>query len=339
MTALTTAHRGDRIGLGIVLILFSTLMTASQDATFKFASSEMTIWQIYVIRSTFLIPALLATAVIWGTSGGIWSAALKPWPVARSFMFVMMYFSMFSVLPFLQLAIVAAGLYTAPLWVAALSPFLLGEPVNFRKVLAIAFGFCGVLVNLRPGTDAFSWFILLPVMAGLFYALSSIITRSKCRHIAPTALAISLALALLVTGAVGSLVIMLLQPSSSVVALSPFLLNRWAELGPLEWSVIAILTGIMFVNGLVLPAAYQAAPTVIIATFDYCYLIFSPLLGFLLFSQTPDFYTILGMCMIAGAGLVIVQKPEGRAWARAPSPQQQSQEHSPERLFGGRLND
>lgn len=310
MTVCVNSYRSDRIALGVVLIVISTLCTSSQDATFKFASSDMTIWQIHVMRSVFLIPVFLAIAAIWGTYAGIWSAVLKPWPTARSMMFVLMYFSMFSVIPVLDLAVVAAGLYTGPLWVAILSPVLLGERVDLRSGLAIILGFSGALINLRPGTDAFTWIALMPVMAGLFYALSSIITRSKCRDVAPIALSISLAVALLITGVIGSLALILIQPAPSVVAFSPFLLGQWAELGVLEWTVIAILTMLMTINGLVLPSAYQAAPTVIIATFDYFYLVFITLLGFLVFSEIPDAYTILGICMIISAGLIIVRKSE-----------------------------
>lgn len=60
-------------------------------------------------------------------------------------------------------------------------------------------------------------------------------------------------------------------------------------------------------NGLVLPAAYQSAPSIIIATFDYCYLIFATAFGFLIFSEIPDSQTIIGIAMIAGAGLVVAR--------------------------------
>ena len=307
MTQSIEATNRDRTYVGIILILFSTFMTASQDATFKFASSSLTIWQIFSIRSALLIPALLLVAPLFKTAGASWADALKPWPIVRSILFVMMYFSMFPVLPFLKLAVVAAGLYTAPLWVAILSPVFLSDKVTLRTILAVVLGFCGALVNLRPTSADFSWIVMLPILAGLFYALSAIVTRSKCREIAPPALAISLAMTLFVTGILGSLAVYFFQPSATTTSISPFLLATWAPLGPLEWKVIGVLTLLMFVNGLVLPIAYQSAPTTVVATFDYFYLIFSPLLGFLIFSEIPDFYTILGMCMIAAAGLIIAQ--------------------------------
>lgn len=303
----SVAHKlRDRVAFGIAMVLLSSLLTASQEATFKFASSDMTVWQIFVMRSALVIPIFLLAAAIRGTTTGTWSGALRPWPMARAIMFVLMYLVTYSVLPFLHLSTVGAGLYTAPLFVAALSPIMLGEPVRWRGALAILVGFCGVLVMLRPGTEAFTWKTLFPVLGGFFYAVSAMITRAKCRDVAPSALAVSLAVALLVTGAGASIGLMVVQPGSSTVALSPFVFGQWSVLGTLEWAVIVILTLLLLGNGLALPAAYQAAPTFIIATFDYCFLVFATLLGFLVFGEVPDFQAVLGMVLIVIAGLVVV---------------------------------
>ncbi len=57
-----------------------------------------------------------------------------------------------------------------------------------------------------------------------------------------------------------------------------------------------------------LATAYQAAPPVVVATFDYSYLIFATLWGYAIFSQLPDAPTILGMMLIAGAGLLVIRR-------------------------------
>jgi drug/metabolite transporter (DMT)-like permease len=179
--------------------------------------------------------------------------------------------------------------------------------VRWRRLLAIAIGFAGVLLILRPGTEAFTWLMLLPVMAGFFYALSSIVTRSRCRSTPPATLAISLSISLLITGVMVSAALYIGQPTPELVAVSPFLLGSWGALDLPGWGFVAILAVLMVGNGLVLPAAYQSAPSVIIATFDYNYLIFATLLGFIVFSEVPDRQTIIGILMIAGAGLMVVR--------------------------------
>jgi drug/metabolite transporter (DMT)-like permease len=307
VTAVDTEVRPDRIARGIALILLSTFFTALQDAIFKQASGHVTLWQVYVLRSLFLVPAILAIAFVWGEGAATWRQSLRLWPMLRAALFVLMYFSMYSAIPVLPLSAVAAGIYTAPLFVAALSPLLLGEPVRRRGLLGIAIGFAGVLMILRPGTEAFAWLMLLPVLAGFFYALSAIVTRSKCRSTAPSTLALSLSIALLLTGVLASTALYLWELTPAQVAVSPFLLGSWSWLDLSEWGFIAMLAALMVGNGLVLPAAYQSAPSVIIATFDYTYLIFATVLGIVLFSEVPDIQTVTGIIMIAGAGLIVAR--------------------------------
>jgi drug/metabolite transporter (DMT)-like permease len=307
VTAVDTEVRPDRIARGIALILLSTFFTALQDAIFKQASGHVTLWQVYVLRSLFLVPAFLAIAFVWGEGAATWRQSLRLWPMLRAALFVLMYFSMYSAIPVLPLSAVAAGIYTAPLFVAALSPLLLGEPVRRRGLLGIAIGFAGVLMILRPGTEAFAWLMLLPVLAGFFYALSAIVTRSKCRSTAPSTLALSLSIALLLTGVLASTALYLWELTPAQVAVSPFLLGSWSWLDLSEWGFIAMLAALMVGNGLVLPAAYQSAPSVIIATFDYTYLIFATVLGIVLFSEVPDIQTVTGIIMIAGAGLIVAR--------------------------------
>lgn len=297
----------DRIKLGIILVLASTLFTSAQDATFKFANADVSVWQLFVLRSAILIPILLLIAHFWRGNTGVIRGALKTWPCMRSLMFVFMYFCIYSVLPYMNMSTIAAGLYTAPLFVAALSPLLLQEQVNKRAILAISIGFAGVLVILQPGTDSFSWLTLVPVMGGLFYAFSAIITRKKCRNDAPTAMAVSLSLVLLLVSGSICLALYVFPPSAETLNISPFLFGPWIKLGAYEWGIVAIVTALMLGNGLVLPAAYQAAPTVIIATIDYSFMIWATLFGFALFGEVPSVATILGMVMIAGAGVLIAQ--------------------------------
>jgi drug/metabolite transporter (DMT)-like permease len=307
VTAVGTDIRPDHIARGIALILLSTFFTALQDAIFKHASADVTLWQVYVLRSLLLIPAFLAISFIWGNGAATWHQSLRLWPMLRAALFVLMYFSMYSAIPIIPLSAVAAGIYTAPLFVAALSPLLLREPVRWRGLLGIAVGFAGVLVILRPGTEAFTWLMLLPILAGLFYALSAIVTRSKCRSIRPSTLALSLSIALLLTGVLASTALYIGQLAPEQVAVSPFLLGSWSWLDLWEWGFVAMLAVLMVGNGLVLPAAYQSAPSVIIATFDYTYLIFATVLGVVLFSEIPDTQTVMGIIMIAGAGLIVAR--------------------------------
>lgn len=300
--------RQDRIALGIVLVLLSTLFTSLTDVIFKFATAGGTIWQYFLLRSLIAVPVLLGIALLWGDGTATWVRAVRLWPMVRAFLFVLMFSVTYAALPVLPLATLAAGLYTSPLFVAALSALLTGEPVRWRGWCAIALGFGGVLLILRPGTEAFTWYTLLPVLGGLFYALSALVTRSKCRDVAPATLGVSVNIALVVMGAAVSGLFLIWPPAPESVAISPFLLGTWHVFGALEWMFVVMLAALMVGNSIVVSAAYQSAPPFIIATFDYNYLIFMTVFGVVLFSEIPDWQTVMGMVMIVGAGLAVVRR-------------------------------
>ncbi|MEM7225765.1 MAG: DMT family transporter [Pseudomonadota bacterium] len=300
-------RRPDRVGLGILLILASTLLVASQDAVIKGASGDLTLWQIYVLRSLILIPALLAFGYVQGDGAATWRRSWGAWPMARAGLFVLTLVAVYGAIPFIPLSTVAAGVYTAPLFMAAISALFFGEAVRWHRWLAIAVGFAGVLLIVKPGSGSFDWLTLLPVAGGLFYALMAIVTRNRCRDIPPATLAVALASALLITGALASAALWLLAPLGEG-ALSWFLTGTWGAVGLEQWGILMALAALLFANGLVHPAAYQSAPTTIIATFDYCYLIFATLLGLIFFAEVPDLLSIVGMALIAAAGMAVARK-------------------------------
>ena len=309
-------QRPDRVWLGIVLVLASTFLTAMQEALIKGASSHQSLWQLYVLRSSFLIPMLLALSLVWDEGSQTLRRALAPWALVRSAMFLGMYFSLYAGIPFVALSTIAAGLYTAPLFIAVLTAVTGVESMTRNKWLGIVIGFLGVICILQPGTDAFHWLTLIPIAGGLFYAISGLVTRNKCQDTHPATLALSLSIALLVTGCLGTLVVAVFTPADQFSGFPEFTTGSWGAMDPAQWGVILALVALMFGNGLVLPAAYQVAPTTIVVTFDYSYLIFAALLGYLLFDEVPGVLSVTGMALIVVAGLMVAKKPPKHSAAR-----------------------
>jgi drug/metabolite transporter (DMT)-like permease len=178
--------------------------------------------------------------------------------------------------------------------------------VGRKGWLAITIGFIGVLIILRPGADAFTAFAILPVFSGFLYACAAIITRVKCQNDRPTRLAVSLNIVLLVTGLLASCVIVLWNPAEAQIAVYPFLLGNWVELGLWEGAFIGFLTLLMIGIGLGLAGAYQSAPPAVIASFDYSYLIFAAVWSYTIFAEPPDVYSVTGMVLITTAGMLAI---------------------------------
>lgn len=293
--------RTDGILTGIALILLTVMSMALADAFIKYASSDMTLWQIYVLRSILVLPAL--ALLVRGT--------IRPkapfWVALRSALLVLMYLALYSVIPVLDLSVFAAALYTGPLFIVMLAALFLRERIGKRQWLAILVGFLGALVILRPATDQFTPFALVPVIAALLYALAAIVTRAKCSAETPAALAVALNAALLATGMLISLALAIWQPNQGESY--PFLLGTWSEPDLRSWQIIAILAALMIVISLGLARAYQSPKPQTIATFDYAYLIFAGIWGYIFFGEVPDALTLVGMAMIGGAGLLVVCVP------------------------------
>lgn len=301
----------SRSGLGIFLIVSAVFTMALQDAVVKYVSSDLPLWQIYTLRSFIAIPMLVAVTFLLADAAHLRPKALG-WALLRGALLVAMYIAFYAGLPFLDLSLVAAAYYTGPLFITLFAALLLGERVGRRQVVAILLGFAGVLVILRPGTDAFSSAMLVPIAAAVFYALANILTRGKCLE--ETALSLSLALnfCFILCGGAMTALLAVVQPSAETVALNPFLLGGWVPVAWREWGVLGGLATANVIIHLALAKAYQSAPPQTIATFDYSYLLFAAIWGFVLFREIPGLATLLGMAMIAGAGLLLVLAGGGR---------------------------
>ena len=143
-------------------------------------------------------------------------------------------------LPFISLATAGAGVYLAPIFVALLSAKITREPVGPRGWAAVGLGFAGVLVMLRPGSDAFSGWSLLPIFAAGFYATGNVITRERCQDIPGPGLSLSLNAMLMGAGLIISLVILVLPPSTLSSA-EPYLFGTWSPMRAREWLTLMAL--------------------------------------------------------------------------------------------------
>ena len=228
---------------------------------------------------------------------------LNRWVLIRATLLTLMYLTLYAVIPFVPLSILAAGFYTGPIFIVILSALLIGEPVTRANWIAVFIGFSGVLISLDLFADSFSLLAIVPVLSGLFYALAAIVTRSKCHDHKPLSLALALAGVLGLTGILMSTALMWASLDALTIEQSPFMLGPWAPMDLNAWGLIILLAVLLLGIGILLATAYQVASPAIVASFDYSYLIFAAIFGFMLFSETPNLSTVLGMALIAGAGI------------------------------------
>lgn len=304
-------HYPENVALGVMVIVVTVCAMAFGDALVKYISADFTLWQIFVLRSLAAMPILTALLLLNGSLATIRPKSIG-WTMLRSMLLVAMWIAFGAALPVLSLPVVAAAYYTGPLFITLFSALLIGEPVRPRRWMAVSIGFVGVLVILRPGTDAFSFFTLLPILSALLYALAAIITRTGCVDENPFVLSLALNISFMAVGAIAMGVIGAWEPTASQAGAYPFLLGQGAIMHSREWGIIALLAVLIVAISSGVAKAYQSAPPAIIATFDYSYLAFAAFWSFVFFADLPDAVTGAGMLLIAGAGLLAVA-PAGSA--------------------------
>ena len=290
--------------LGITLIVASVFMLAFGDAIVKHSNADFSLWQLFVARGLVTVPLLFGVARVLAPASTLRPKALG-WVFVRSMLIVLMWIAYYAALPFMSLSVAATALYTTPLFIALFSAAVIGEPVGARRWLGIVVGFVGVLVILRPAAGSFSPVALLPVLAAIFYALAAVITRSKCADENPLSVAMGLNLCLVVTGASGIVGAIFL--SSAENPAFPFLQSPWMAMSGRTMAIIALLGILLVAESIWVAKAYQIAPAAIIGTFDYSYLVFAVLWGYVFFSDVPDILTVLGIGLILAAGWLVVR--------------------------------
>ncbi|MEM9044833.1 MAG: DMT family transporter [Pseudomonadota bacterium] len=308
----TASHQPPhKILLGVLLIVATAFTISAQDVVFKLFSSEMTLWQIFALRGCLAVPILLGLGFFHSSSMAVAKAALGRWLLLRSLFITGTFLAFYAAIPFLSLSTVGAANYIAPVFVALLSAYVIKEPVTLLGWVGVFVGFAGVIVLLRPGTDAFSPWAVLPVIGAGFYALAHIITRTKCQAVPLSAIALSQNIVMLIAGAVVSLALVFARPEDALIAGYPYIFDTWSMIDMQDAMALLVLAGFAVVLSMMLAAAYQVAPPAIVSTFEYSYLVFVVIWDVFFFGVALSVWTVIGMSMIALAGLLVLR---GQSW-------------------------
>lgn len=292
---------GPRLAVpeGVPAILGAVFAMALTDALIKHSSAGLSLWQIWVLRSALVLPVLFVMA------RGRVRARGGAWVLGRTAALIGMYFCMYPALPFIDLSLAGAAFYTAPLFILGLSALTLGQKITPRQGLAVLTGFAGLLLIVRPFGAAFTPLVLMPVAAAAFYAASAVMTRARCQGVSPVVMAFWLNVAFLVAGAAG------LGLLSSGLPLPqadfPFLLAPWRPMAAGDWAVMGLLAVLILAIAIGVARAYQSPQPAVIATFDYCYMIFAIFWGYVLFAEVPDGWTLAGMALITAGGIGVLR--------------------------------
>ena len=284
--------RADHPFKGIALILTSTIFLGTSDVTAKYLSAtlpsiEIT-WIRFVTFALIMVPAMVPGSPLFALQTGRLSLhLLRGLTILGSSLFFI------SGLRFLPIAEASATGFVAPLLVTALSIVFLSEKVGLRRWIATGVGLIGVIIILRPGTGAFHPAAFFPLVSALCWACTLIITR-------------------MMSGTERAITVMAYSSIVGLVMLSALVPSVWVA--P-SWHDIAfgIFIGVASTLGQwIVVLAFRYADASVLAPFSYTQLLWVSILGFLIFGEVPDVWTVTGTAFIVASGLYTAHRERVR---------------------------
>jgi drug/metabolite transporter (DMT)-like permease len=275
--------------VGIACICCATLMFATLDSSAKWLVLSYPVMQVIWMR--FLVHTVL-TAVLFGPRVGknLYRVQNPKLQILRGLMLTCMTAMNFWALQYLQLAETGAIQFSVPIMIALFSVWHLGERQSMSRWVAIAAGFVGVLIIIRPGSHAFHPAILLSLGNAVMYAVFNMITRHLGAQDHPAA-----------TQWISALV--------PTLVLTPFAFLNWQTPNDwVSWSFI-LLAGLCGGLGHFASAmAHRYASAAVLGPFLYQQIIYMTLLGWLMFDQVPDPMVVAGAVLVVVSGLYLLRQ-------------------------------
>ena len=283
----------NNASLGISLIISAMFVFATQDAITKTLAASYSVPQILMIRFTVYLLFALA-----------YSSRKKPLrhclksnapflQICRSLLIIAEIGFFIMSIRYLTLAEIHALVATFPLMVTAIAAVFLREPVGVRRWTAVCIGFIGVLVILRPGTEALKPAALLGLFTAFLFAAYNVMTRCVARYDDSETSTVYMAVIGFVIMAVAG----------------PF---YWTSPDATGWGLLLALSVTATAGHFLLIKALEAAPAATLQPFNYTLLVFAVFYGWAVFDNLPDFWTLAGAAIVVSSGLYVIYRERVR---------------------------
>jgi drug/metabolite transporter (DMT)-like permease len=277
--------------IGIALMCGAVVCFSGLDTAAKYLSTRMETLEIVWARyaGAFVLAFIVSNPV----SRPDLLRTIRPGlQIARSTLLLASTILSFFALKYLRLDQNMTILFSTPFFVAVLSGPLLGDWVGWRRWTAIGVGFAGVLVVIRPGLGGIHPAALLSLAGAVVYSLYNVSTRLLARTD-------STQTTLFYSNLVGAL------------ALFPILPTVWTTpTDPVVIGLMVLIGALGSFGHYLLIAAIRLVPPMILSPFIYTQLVWSIALGYLVFGDVPDRWTLVGSAIVVSSGLYILYREQ-----------------------------
>lgn len=286
------AQRTRLIAIGLMLLALVFFSALDTSVKYLATKENMPVMQLAWVRFLVQFGLLLVLVPAFGVMSieRLFTTTKFTKQLIRSVLMAMTTIFNFLAVQYLRLDQTVTIAFLAPLVVAALAGPLLGEWVGWRRAVAIAVGFVGVLIAVRPGVGDVHFAFIYSFLAMAAYALFMLLTR----HLAPYD---------------PPLVTLFYSMFVGTLFLAPPALSVWVW--PEAWTTWTLVLSLGILGGtghFLFILAYSRAPASAISPFLYAQLITMVALGYLVFGDVPDLWTLIGAGVIIASGIYLIHR-------------------------------
>lgn len=305
---------------GIVALILGIAIFSIQDVILKLLSGDYPLHQAMVLRSLTALP--FHVAIVWWFDGRMSTITTPGWwkMMARGSLNFVAYTAYYLGLAYVPMADAVALFFTSPLFITLAAVLFLGERVRLITALALAAGFGGVLMVVKPGGEGFDLAAFLPIIGALGYAISMVVARPLGRTESAAAMAfwsnicfLFCALALSAVYGSGG------YAGASHPSLA-FLTRGWVVPDLTDLLLMSVCGVIAAIGLTLLTYSYRVAPAATVAPFEYSFMFWAVLWGWMFWGDFPDGLGWIGIAIIVAAGMLVIRMgqkekaaPEGAA--------------------------
>lgn len=294
-TSATSRHAGhDHPLAGIALMLTGIFFFALNDAMGKYLIATFSVGQVLLVRSAAALVVLAPFLRREGLSAFI--DVQRPWlQVVRAVFATFEVACFYWALTDMSLADVMTFYLAGPIYVTAVSPFLLGEKVGWRRWAAVFAGFIGVMIALKPTTGAFSPAAFVAIAGSLSFSIFMVCTR-------------------LVRGTSG-MVLVTIQNVAALVFGAIVAPLSWVALSWFDGALLTLLGVVAMTAYVCINKALALAPASVVVPYQYTSIFWAIILGYIFFRDIPSTSMLIGAGIIIAAGIYIFIREEQAAKA------------------------
>lgn len=302
--AVFSCHTGhmnltDNMRAALMMVVSMAAFTIN-DALMKLAAPNLPFFQQIFLRGVLITTGLFILAAIWGHLRYKPSRKDRTLTVFRTLAEMISTIFFLTALFSIPLANLSAILQALPLTITLVAAIFLGEPVGWRRMIAIGIGFIGVTIIIRPGMDGFSVYSLYGVAAVIGVTIRDLASRKLSTTIPSSRVALAAAIGVTAMSGFGSL----------------GLQEQWVMPATHEWLLIAGASVCLMVGYVCAVAAMRLGDIGFVAPFRYASLIVALLLGVFLLGERLDAWTLIGAAIVVATGLFTLYRE--RALADTP---------------------